>query len=370
MKAKGSTLRKTAKMNDFINPKIFIAGTSRSGTTLMSNILNKHSDVWITGETHYFDDLRVKIAGGEQQPLSPEEAKRCQDYFLALTHKLYGRGGDPEQGWMSRLELKKLAERVGTDSDSYFEAFCRLQTQRYNKTQLGEKTPRHVFKIPEILARYPEAKVVCMVRHPGGVIASYRNFWNSQWRNKDNRDGFETKEQLRIRNSYHPIIMSLMWKAAFNAALEAREQFGESRVYIQRFEDMVVYPESTLKALTAWLSLNYQPSMLEVPLINSSYSNDKVDLGVGFSNQSAHRWQDKLSDGEIATFQSCCGTLLGKAGYERESVHAPLALTWSWITLPFAMLRALLANRSRISNIPNYVGQRLRLAMVPQSDNL
>lgn len=354
---------KTAKINDFSNGMIFIVGTARSGTTLMRQILSRHPDVSITKETHYFDDLRVKMAGREQQSLSPEEVKLTEDYFLALTHKGYEAEGDPEQGWMDRIELRTLAQHLGPGTDSYFEAFCQLCAQRKNKTRLGEKTPRHIFRISEILTRYPNAQVVCMVRNPGGVIASYRDFWKSQWRADNPNVTFA--EKRRIKNSYNLIIISLMWKAAFNAALAARKQFGDSRVYIQRFEDLIVEPESTLKALTAWLSLEYQPSMLAVGLVNSSYSKSWSKSGVGLSSEPAYRWREKLSNTEIATFQFCSGCLLSEAGYERQLVSVPVALIiWLWITLPFAVLRALFANRSRMSNIPNYIWRRFRLAIV------
>ncbi|PIG95298.1 sulfotransferase [Gloeocapsopsis sp. IPPAS B-1203] len=343
----------TNKANVASKKSIFIVGASRSGTTLIQQILNKHSGVHITPrETHYFDDLRVKMAGREQQALSLAEIKLTEDYFLALTHKRYGEG-IPEQGWMDRIELRMLAQKLGYGTDSYFEAFCQLSAQRDNKTQWGEKTPRHIFKLSEILTRYPSAKVICMVRHPGGVIASYRD-----WRNVA-----ASSQKSRITNSYNPTIISLMWKAAFNAALQAREQFGTERVYIQRFEDLITAPESTLSTLTSWLGLDYEPSMLEINLVNSSYSDKPSSSRVGFSKEPAYRWREKLEPTEIATFQYICGGLLNKVGYEQEPISVPpVLIIGSWITLPFAGLRSLIANKSRISNIFNYVWRRFCLA--------
>ncbi len=37
---------------------IFIVGPSRSGTSMLREVLNRHPDVWITRGTHYFDDIR------------------------------------------------------------------------------------------------------------------------------------------------------------------------------------------------------------------------------------------------------------------------------------------------------------------------
>jgi len=340
--------------NPSSNSPIFIVGTSRSGTTLLRNILNQHSEVWIAEkETNYFADLRVKMAGFEQQPLSSEKAKLCQDYFLALTHKWYGEGGDPEQGWMKRQELVALAESLGSSADAYFESFCQLSAQRNNKTRWGEKTPKHIFHISEILTRYPNARVVCMLRHPGGVIASFRDKWKR----------LESKNVSQAKNSYNLLISSLIWKGAFRAAVEARKLFGEERIYIQRFEDLLTDPESAIKALTSWLSLDYQSSMLEVSLSNSSYRELFGKTGV--SQKPMYHWREKLSDSEIAGFQYVCGSLLNEAGYEPEPIRASLGLiSRLWITAPFGLLQTLFANRNRITNIPQYIWRRFRIAVL------
>jgi len=337
------------------NSPIFIVGTSRSGTTLLRNILNQHSDVWIVErETKYFADLRMKMAGFEQKLLDPEKAKLCQDYFLALTHKCYGEGGDPEQGWMNRTELQTLAESLGAGSDSYFEAFCWLCAQQNNKTRWGEKTPKHVFHLPEILTRYPQAKVVCMLRHPGGVIASFRD----KWKRLNPGSG-----QLRAKNSYNLLISSMIWRGNFKAALEARQKFGEEHIYIQRFEDLLADPELAIKALTKWLSLDYQSSMLN---ISSNNSSDLAIFGkAGFSKEPMHLWQEKLTDAEISATQYFCGSLLKEAGYQPEPVPTSIGfITWLCITLPLGLLRTLFVNRRWIRNIPQYIWRRFRLAFL------
>ena len=341
--------------NSNSNSPIFIVGTSRSGTTLLRNILNKHSEVWIPDkETNYFADLRVKMAGFEQQPLSLEQAKLCQDYFLALTHKGYDEGSDPEQGWMNRKELQILAESLGVGADSYFEAFCQLCAQRNYKIRWGEKTPKHVFHISEILTRYPQAQVVCTIRHPGGVISSFRDKWKRM--NLDSSG-------LRNKNSYNLLITSLIWRGSFKATLEARKHFGSDHIYIQRFEDLLAEPESAIKALTAWLSLDYQPSMIEVSSSNSSY----LDLvgKTGFSQKPMYHWREKLSEPEIAATQYFCGYLLKEAGYEPEPVPPSFGfITWLWITSPLGLLRTIFANHRRITNIPQYIWRRFRIALL------
>ena len=333
---------------------IFIIGTSRSGTELMSQILSKHSEVKIAMETHYFEDLRQQIGTGKKT-LDIEETKRCQDYFLALTHKIYGEGGNPDRGWMKRDELETLAKTIGDGADSYFEAFCRIYAAQDDKKRWGEKTPRHVFRINEILECYPNAKIIYMLRHPAGVAASYRNFWKLEKHSEIQRN--------RLKNSYNPIINSMLWKAALKAAINAIEQFGRERVYIQKFEDLIENPESTIKAISNWTDLNYEPTTVkDIAVINSLYKD--TDRNSGFLTQAADRWKKQLDTGEIAVIQSSCGKLLREVGYQTETItfKDSAVVAFSWLALPLNFSKALLANRDRMGNIFVYIWKRLRLA--------
>ena len=126
-------------MNKMSNESpIFIVGASRSGTALMRSILNNDPDIWISQETHYFDDLRGKLGGRAQKPLSEANERRCQDYFLSLATRPYGHGGSPESSNLDRAELKRAADAIGRDADAYFEAFCKLRSHSHNRTHWGE----------------------------------------------------------------------------------------------------------------------------------------------------------------------------------------------------------------------------------------
>ena len=73
-------------------------------------------------------------------------------------------------------------------------------------------------------------------------------------------------------------------------------------------------------------------------------------------------WRERLSAKEVAAVQSVCGPTLLATGYENNAtslLSLPFVL-WSWLTLPFAGLRAARANKSRIPGglIP-YLARRL-----------
>ena len=205
---------------------IFICGTSRSGTSVLQSALEKNPRVAIAGETHYFDDLRVALGPAGLNPLVDESARQhIEDYFLSLSHRPFGHGGNPAQGWMRRESLRARADALGGGADAYFEAFCREWCARSEADIWGEKTPRHVFRLTEMLTRHPEGKAIFMLRDPRAVVASYRD-----WKNQGGFD-FEkdpghaqtlAAEEARARRSYHPVTIALLWVAAARAASPAK----------------------------------------------------------------------------------------------------------------------------------------------------
>ena len=95
---------------------------------MLREVLNRHPDVWITRETHYFDDLRRRSAG------LPE----IEDYFLHVGSIAYG--GAPPEGHDDgeRLRLRAAAAQLGGTGDAYFEAFCRDRARREGRSRWGE----------------------------------------------------------------------------------------------------------------------------------------------------------------------------------------------------------------------------------------
>lgn len=342
----------------------FVCGPSRSGTALVRSILNRQPDVHIAGETHYFDDLRPRLGPRALSGLRPDEAAACEDYFLALGHRPYGHKGVPDLSRHGREALGAKAREVGgahPGGDAYFEAFCRLEAELQGATIWGEKTPRHVFRIKEMLEAFPSGKVVCMVRDPRAVVASYRDW--------ENQGGFDLEadpehasvlkqESERAKKSYHPVLLTLLWRGAIGASFAALDRFGSERVRVQRYEDLVDHPEAACQELAAWIGAEYSASMLSVPMHNSSYA--KFDQNHGVSSAPKDRWRSTLSEDEICAIESVCGRLLVRSGYEAIAKRRFTASTvWHWTTMPLAAARAAGANRSRIANLPSYIWRRI-----------
>jgi hypothetical protein len=349
---------------------VFVVGPSRSGTALLRSALNRHPDVFLAGETHYFDDLRPRLSAPSSASLAAEERLACEDYFLALAHRPYGHGGVAAQSRMDRAQLRCAADALGGGADAYFQAYCLLarkleQPGSDAPSVWGEKTPRHVFRIPEILDRFPRAQVVCLVRDPRAVVASYRDWRNQGGFDLDDDAGHTAALEMEARRtmaSYDPTIASLLWRATASAGRRARQRFGPNRVTVVRYEDVTADPESALRELAMWLGLEFGKTMLDVPLHNSTFS--AFDRSAGISTAPVTRWRRMLAPTEVAIVQAWCGREMDRLGYIPEPVSlAPRQRAALVGSLPVAVARAAVANHRRMGRVGPYLWRRARLLL-------
>ncbi|MDE0683778.1 MAG: sulfotransferase, partial [Candidatus Poribacteria bacterium] len=136
---------------------IFVVGNSRSGTTMMGRILEKHPTVYTFGELHFFGQLCAPPFSSELEEKNAEE--------LASELHCIQREGYRTHGNSRRFlgEAQAFLERLTTYPDtsaSLFEAFLYHEAAENNKTIPCDQTPRNVFYIADILELYPNARII------------------------------------------------------------------------------------------------------------------------------------------------------------------------------------------------------------------
>lgn len=328
---------------------IFIVGPSRSGTSMLREVLNRHPDVWITRETHYFDDIRRRSS----------DPTAIEDYFLRVGSIAYGAQADATD-LDARLRLRASAARLGGSGDAYFEAFCRERADREGKSRWGEKTPRHVFRVDELLTAFPDAQVICMARDPRAVVASYRD-WTRRPELSPDVDSPFSADRERARSSYGLLLSCLMCKSALAAGLRAARKHGPHRVRVVRFETLVRTQRRQLSELCDWLGLPFDEAMLDVPLVQSSYASGSA---TGISSAPVERWRTTLSEQEMRTIEGACRSVMRPLWYERATDGRTWpSLARAFAALPSDAMRALRANRARMGRPLAYVWKRLSFAV-------
>lgn len=337
---------------------IFIVGPARCGTDLTRSVLNRHSSIHVARESHWFDDLRPRLADPRRAP-SPDEEGRLIRQFSAT--RLHGYGlpvGDPCPDYERQLRQRWRA--LGESADDLFAAACMIEAD--GKPIWGEKTPRHLFRAREIADAFPEARMIACVRDPRGAVASYRD-WRNNW--FEDRQGLSATEQAaiaaeerRTRRSYSLTIASLMWRTAARTAVRVRAELGPERVYLLRFEDLIRRPEETCRALAAFIGVSFEAAMLDVAVTNSSY--EAAGQVTSFDAGVAQRWRDRLSPDEASYIEWLTAREMADLDYEASGrpVRAGFAAA-QLLGLPLSVLRALQANRRRIGNLRQFFRSRV-----------
>lgn len=275
---------------------LFVVGVPRSGTTLLSSLLNAHREIAIAPETHYFtqhwgicvEALRPEGNGPHWLIDRLLETPEFRDLHL----------DGPEL--QAVHDLVPAGHQV-THADVY-SAFLRVYAAKHHKVLTGEKTPAYLLRARTLVAQFPAARFVCIVRDPRDVTLSWRA---AGWRGTA---------------AYH----ALVWRSFQRAAAQHRAHLGDAFLVV-RYEDLLADPDAVLRACCGHVGLDFDPGMLHFhqgerrnfdPL-REPWKN-KATQPLDPSNSG--RWLTDLSPGEVATIEWLARREMVASGYEPSAV--------------------------------------------------
>ncbi|HKR62411.1 MAG TPA: sulfotransferase [Thermoanaerobaculia bacterium] len=202
----------------------FVVGFPRSGTTLLSVLLDRHSRLCVTPETAFFDEVAPQLRANDDARL-----------------------GIVLRKWRRLPELRLDAEHViaqlprpWTPSD-VLRAILDLYAEAHAKPRCGEKTPQHLNHADTILRHFDDAKILCLVRDGRDAVLSLRAM---PW----------------FRGSL--AATAKMWKESVRIAEEhARKQ--SNRFTIVRYEDLIASPHEHLALTMHFIGESFEPRQLD-----------------------------------------------------------------------------------------------------------
>lgn len=250
------------------------------------------------------------------------------------------------QGWTSATRQDGLCLNNKVDEEAFIDILDQARrerdygkiyrmvfgylTHRAAKARWLEKTPTHVFHIPEILRCIPDAQFVEIVRDPRDILASKKTRRLAVWQSDRYRS--EQKPIKHLEKAYDPLWDSLSWKSAVRAGLKAKQYFGE-RIFTVRYEDLVTDPESHVRKLCDFLDLEFDPDMLQISYRNPADWQKRKAHGI--ASDSVERWRDVLTLKELALCQWVVRAEMLKLGY----ALSPVPIT-ARLGAPVVMLRS------------------------------
>jgi hypothetical protein len=240
-----------------LNKPIFVVGSPRSGTSILTWCLGQHPNIFPVPESNWMGNFAVNVAmayqvgaaRGERSILSAMDIREDELFAtfgqsineLILTHRK-----DLErkrQSWITPSGLKaRWLRGIGAASDP--------------KIRWVDGTPEYSLFICGLRKLFPDARFVHIFREVGAVVRSMLNFHRVAG----------TQLVINEEKAYK------YWLRTVRACLKAELAYGPTVVHRIRYVDLVEKPESTIRWLLDRLEEPYSEKCLE-PLgdrINSS----------------------------------------------------------------------------------------------------
>lgn len=268
---------------------VFIVGMPRSGTTLLSTMLDAHSDLSISPETHFFTKCPVATHG--PSPWVRDEAFRFLESQSGVQDMAL-----PEEVWAA------LRDSAGSAPSDVFAALLRAYADHTGASVSGEKTPDHLAHVPEMAERFPGARFVAITRDLRDVYLSQKPMtWN--------RDTI--------------VETAWTWRRYAEKVQTYRSAFA-GRFYDLRYEDLLTRPADELKALCTFLDVPFETGMLAF----HEKTNDVLSAEPWKHNtrhpldpSNREKWRDRLPPARRWIIQTVASSAMHAFGYPTPPVR-------------------------------------------------
>lgn len=273
-----------------------IVGSGRSGTTLLRAMLDAHPDLAIPPESHFITRLarqrgRYERSDGVTVDALLEDLRR-ERRFLA---------------WELDEEALRasLGEAGPRDLPAALRVVYGLYARTRGKSRFGDKTPNYVTSMPELAEFLPESRFVHIVRDGRDATLSY------------------------LERGFGPdsvVSGALRWKRLVSAGRAAGAVLGAGRYLELRYEDLVEAPEESIRLVSDFLGLSFEPGMLGYhghtdDVLRALDRSDHRGLGLP-PTKGMRNWRSEMAPADLWAFDAIAGELLGELGYERAGGRA------------------------------------------------
>ncbi len=284
-----------------VYPAPFIVGASRSGSTMLRLMLDRHPLLGIPPETHFLTSLPAVWRGAADPPAAAFEA--------IVNHERW-----PDFELDADAFRARLIESSACTLTEVLRVFYMLYASRHGKSRWGEKTPQYVLRMPQIAQLLPEARFVHIVRDGRDVALSVLSLWF----------GPTSIEE------------AASW---WVERVRAGQRDGPTVDYLEvRYERLVEQPVEELRRVCAFVEIDFQAEMLsyhagalermremkDTPTSHTTVtSSDRAAMRARLrarlseppDTTSVGRWRTEMSADQRRRFTAIAGDLLEELGY-------------------------------------------------------
>lgn len=288
---------------DYPEKIVIVVGLPRSGSTLVTRILNLHPDIFISPETHYFFKIWAK-----RKLLGNLEERKNFDKLRSYIKELPILDPHWRQCNLSIEKIRRYFIEYNSIKESYARLFLALLKSISNEKMIvGEKTPLHSYFLDEIynLFNSLDLKIIFVQRDVRAVVAStLKSGWSGD------------------PNHLKPVFR---WKRCIRMLENFKLTTKKSEIiWVARYEDIVKSPLKTVKEMCGFLGVDFCEQMFNITYINTSFSKNRQAKGI--ETGSIDRWQTFLNEVQIKEIEQLCKDEMVRYGYSLAQENNSLGI--------------------------------------------
>lgn len=267
---------------------LFIFGAPRSGTSLLSRMMNSHPEIAVPQESHIYNlfyPLRRRYGDLTKKENQATLIRHIATYGLV-------RDWSPPADISAAINCLSIPGFKGVA-----DALLRSWAEKQGKSHWGEKTPGHIDYVDAIISHFPNAHLIHIVRDPRDVCLSV----------------------IRARfGPKNPYAAAIEWREYLRKIEQVQFQHPDRKMALVRYDDLLIDPESTLKALCGQIGLDFSSRMVDFHLDRHPYNTDSANLANlrrPIISGNREKWRKEFSIDDIAVIEAVVGAAMGTYGY-------------------------------------------------------
>ena len=280
---------------------VFVGGVPRSGTTLVSLILNAHPELVCGPEA---DLLRCHPCVGRMPAGLPR-------WLWHTAHGWTGGYGHlAELFGISLWQIRQMRLRSASGAE-FIDRFFGEYARRHGVTRWAEKSPANVKCLDFVFEHFPAAHFLHVIRDGRDMACSLRQWITRRAESGEQGQGTNGKRPYTIAEG---IELWVEWVRLGRA-------WANHPNYIElRYEELVVNPEPVLRSLCDAIDLEWDPALMDY---HDRQHAARPELSAPahaathrpISPAAVRRWQRDLSREERIIVENIAGPMLRELNY-------------------------------------------------------
>ncbi|MEO0769311.1 MAG: sulfotransferase, partial [Cyanobacteria bacterium J06649_4] len=209
--------------SQLMNSPIVLVGLPRSGSTLLSRVINESSDCFMISDFYYLQYVE-SLDGYQKKDMSTKAL--LVDFIVSQLRNRTKPDHLEDKIWfglpfstaqLAQLDAFATAYKDDPAEKDWAEVLddtMQFAAQLCNRKTWGYNTPQDYLNADVLISRFPQTKFLFLLRSPARTLLSYKYYWTTE------------PKFRKDRGRYHPAVQSLAWKTCAKSYLSLKEKLG------------------------------------------------------------------------------------------------------------------------------------------------